>query len=69
MLLSSINAYLELSAYTIGKFILAGGTLFCASDFVLAYYNFGNNDKKYVKYLYMPAYYAAQLLFAMTLLF
>ncbi len=69
MLVAAINAYLELSAYAIGKYILAGGILFCVSDFILAYYNFGNKEKTYVKYIYMPAYYAAQLLFAMTILF
>lgn len=69
MLASAVNAYLELAVYGIGKYILAGGVLFCASDLVLAYYNFGNKDKTFVKYFYMPAYYAAQLMFALTILF
>lgn len=68
MLAAAINAYGGLSSYEISKNILAGGILFCISDSFLAYYNFGKNPKSWIKYVYMPAYYAAQLLFALAIL-
>ncbi|MDD6361547.1 MAG: lysoplasmalogenase [Eubacteriales bacterium] len=69
MLTASVNAYVYLAPLRLAPLILAGGILFTLSDGVLAYYNFGHKEQKRIKYVYMTAYYAAQLLFAYTLLF
>ena len=54
---------------TLGVLTIAGGILFTVSDLVLAYYNFGHTEQTKVKYIYMTTYYAAQILFALTLLY
>lgn len=71
MLACAINAYMSstLQALTIGKLILCGGILFSLSDSLLAYYNFGNKPHIALKYVYMPSYYIAQILFALTILY
>lgn len=69
MLMGAINVYVFLSPEKIASLILAGGILFTTSDLVLAYYNFGHTEQTKVKYIYMTTYYAAQILFALTLLY
>ena len=69
MLMGAINVYVFLSPEKIASLILAGGILFTVSDLVLAYYNFGHTEQTKVKYIYMTTYYAAQILFALTLLY
>lgn len=71
MLACAINAYISptLQGLDIGKLILCGGILFSISDSFLAYYNFGNKPHIALKYIYMPSYYIAQILFAFTILY
>jgi YhhN-like protein. len=69
MLAAAINVYLKLGGETISKLILVGGILFTVSDCCLAVFNFGGTKPNWLKYLYMPTYYAAQLIFAISILY
>lgn len=69
MTAAAVNVYVRMPGETISRYVAAAGPLFAFSDLLLAWYNFGHTDKNLVKYVYMPAYYAAQLLFALTLAF
>lgn len=68
MLASAINAF-TVTGGTLGALIMVAAALFTVSDTCLAIFNFGKNVKAWLKYLYMPTYYVAQVLFAITILY
>lgn len=69
MLAAAVNTYIAMPEETVAAYIVSAGALFTFSDLMLAYYNFGHKEQTFIKYAYMPAYYAAQILFALTILF
>lgn len=70
MAVAAIN-YLAESLSLKGWLIFIGAVLFCLSDTLLAFYNFKSfknpNNKQILSYIYLPAYYTAQSLFALVL--
>lgn len=74
MLVSALNYIVLTKASTQGIIILIGAILFTLSDLLLGMYNFGNLDnrislKNTIAFIYMPAYYIAQTLFALSIIF
>lgn len=74
MLSSAINYIIATNASTKSIIILIGAILFTLSDLLLGIYNFGNLDNKPAKkniiaFIYMPAYYIAQTLFVLSIIY
>lgn len=70
MLISAIN-YIVTTTFTAKSIvIIIGALLFTLSDLLLGIYNFGNikeKTKARVAFVYMPSYFIAQTLFALTI--
>lgn len=70
MVATATNLFVGSSFSKQSTLIFIGALLFTCSDLLLAFYNFGNRKKcNILAYIYMPAYYIAQTLFVLAMLF
>ncbi|MDD4315647.1 MAG: lysoplasmalogenase [Clostridia bacterium] len=72
MFLVALNYILKTRASAQAVIIFVGAILFMLSDLLLGFYNFGNFEKDSLKghvvaFVYLPTYYIAQTLFALSM--